>query len=69
MCLPGAIKRFEWALEINPKCATCMKDLSEAHSALADGAAGGAKDTHLAEAEACAGRAMRSPSLDARRGI
>lgn len=28
--LAGAAKLFEWALAINPKCATCLKDWSEA---------------------------------------
>jgi len=27
--LDGAAKHFEWALAINPKCTTCMKDLAE----------------------------------------
>lgn len=27
--IEGAAKHFEWALAINPKCTTCMKDLAE----------------------------------------
>ena len=33
----GALRHFDWALEINPRCATCLKDASEALSAMADG--------------------------------
>lgn len=29
----GAVKHFKWALEINPTCSTCMKDLAEAYVA------------------------------------
>ena len=28
--IDGAVQHFEWALKINPKCATCLKDASEA---------------------------------------
>jgi len=28
--LDGALRHFDWALKINPKCATCLKDASEA---------------------------------------
>ena len=49
----GALDHFKWALAINPRCATCLKDLSEAHGALADSAkAPRDRAAHLADAEA-----------------
>jgi len=48
--LAGAAKLFEWALAINPKCATCLKDWSEALSARAD-VEPGRREEDLSDAE------------------
>ncbi|KAJ1446582.1 hypothetical protein M885DRAFT_545870 [Pelagophyceae sp. CCMP2097] len=47
----GAIELFDWALAVNSRCATCLKDSSEARSVLALGAGSGA-DALLGRAEA-----------------
>ena len=53
--LAGAARHFEWALRVNPKCATCLKDLSEAHAAWAESSDA---PRHLADAERALRRAL-----------
>ena len=55
--LNGAIRHFEWALQINGKCATCLKDLSELRSSLAD-MEPQQRHEHLKEAEAFIRRSL-----------
>lgn len=55
--LNGATQLFEWALAINAKCATCMKDLSELRSSLADMEPQN-RQAHLNEAEAFVRRSL-----------
>ena len=46
---------FDALLRVNPKCATCLKDLSEAHAAWAESSDA---PRHLADAEAALRRAL-----------